>query len=79
MYAGWRKHLYADAPMRRWLEPASRTFTALEINGSFYSQLGPDCGHSADDPRLLNTGQRADFLQQTFPGPPDALHITRSA
>src|SRR5262245_53680847 len=26
VYAGWRDHLYADTPMRRWLEVASRTF-----------------------------------------------------
>lgn len=40
-YKGWRRHLYADAPMRRWLEIASRTFGALEINGSFYTQIKP--------------------------------------
>lgn len=42
MYRGWRKHLYADMPMRRWLEVASRTFGALEIKGSFYTQLKPE-------------------------------------
>ena len=41
VYAGWRAHLYADAPVRRWLEIASRTFGALEINGSFYTQIAP--------------------------------------
>jgi uncharacterized protein YecE (DUF72 family) len=41
VYAGWREHLYADAPLRRWLEIASRTFDALEINGSFYTQIQP--------------------------------------
>ena len=40
-YPGWRAHLYADAPVRRWLELASRTFDALEINGSFYTQIKP--------------------------------------
>ena len=40
-YPGWRRHLYADAPVRRWLEIASRTFSALEINGSFYTQIKP--------------------------------------
>lgn len=39
VYKGWREHLYADAPVRRWLEIASRTFGALEINGSFYTQI----------------------------------------
>jgi uncharacterized protein YecE (DUF72 family) len=39
VYKGWREHLYADAPLRRWLEIASRTFRALEINGSFYTQI----------------------------------------
>jgi uncharacterized protein YecE (DUF72 family) len=38
-YPGWREHLYADTPVKRWLEVASQTFNALEINGSFYSQI----------------------------------------
>ncbi|MDB4962615.1 MAG: hypothetical protein JWP01_2614 [Myxococcales bacterium] len=42
VYAGWREHLYADTPVRRWLEVASRTFDALEINGSFYRQIKPE-------------------------------------
>jgi uncharacterized protein YecE (DUF72 family) len=41
VYAGWREHLYADTPVKRWLEVASRTFDALEINGSFYTQIEP--------------------------------------
>jgi len=41
VYAGWREHLYADTPRKRWLEVASRTFDALEINGSFYTQIEP--------------------------------------
>jgi uncharacterized protein YecE (DUF72 family) len=41
VYPGWRAHLYSDAPQRRWLEVASRTFDALEINGSFYTQIKP--------------------------------------
>jgi len=41
VYKGWRAHLYADAPTRRWLEIASRVFSSLEINGSFYSQIAP--------------------------------------
>ena len=39
VYPGWREHLYADTPIKRWLEVASRTFNALEVNGSFYSQI----------------------------------------
>jgi uncharacterized protein YecE (DUF72 family) len=42
VYPGWREHLYADAPVKRWLEIASRTFSALEINGSFYTQIRPE-------------------------------------
>lgn len=42
MYPGWRAHLYADTPVKRWLEVASRTFNALEINGSFYTQIKPE-------------------------------------
>lgn len=41
-YPGWRKHLYADAPVKRWLEVASRTFDAVEVNGSFYTQIKPE-------------------------------------
>ncbi len=41
VYKGWREPLYAEAPVRRWLEIASRTFGALEINGSFYTQIKP--------------------------------------
>jgi uncharacterized protein YecE (DUF72 family) len=40
-YRGWRAHLYADAPMRTWLQIASRAFDTIEINGSFYSQIQP--------------------------------------
>src|ERR1043166_2784415 len=42
VYAGWRQHLYADTPVKRWLEVASRAFDALEINGSFYTQIKPE-------------------------------------
>jgi uncharacterized protein YecE (DUF72 family) len=42
VYANWREHLYADAPVKRWLEIASRAFGALEINGSFYTQIKPE-------------------------------------
>ncbi len=39
MYKGWRAHLYGKAPVRTWLEIASRTFGALEINSTFYGQI----------------------------------------
>jgi uncharacterized protein YecE (DUF72 family) len=42
VYAGWREHLYADTPTKRWLEVASQAYDALEINGSFYSQIKPE-------------------------------------
>jgi uncharacterized protein YecE (DUF72 family) len=42
VYTGWREHLYADTPIKRWLEVAATTFGALEINGSFYSQIKPE-------------------------------------
>jgi uncharacterized protein YecE (DUF72 family) len=42
VYAGWREHLYADTPVKKWLQVASRAFDALEINGSFYTQIKPE-------------------------------------
>ncbi|HSK02634.1 MAG TPA: DUF72 domain-containing protein [Kofleriaceae bacterium] len=42
VYPSWREHLYGGAPVRRWLEIASRAFSALEINGSFYTQIKPE-------------------------------------
>ena len=42
VYAGWREHLYADTPTKKWLFVASRAFDALEINGSFYTQIKPE-------------------------------------
>jgi uncharacterized protein YecE (DUF72 family) len=42
VYAGWREHLYADTPLKRWLQVASCAFDALEINGSFYTQIKPE-------------------------------------
>jgi uncharacterized protein YecE (DUF72 family) len=42
VYAGWREHLYADTPIKKWLSVASRAFDALEINGSFYTQIKPE-------------------------------------
>src|SRR5689334_2544051 len=38
-YRGWRKHLYAGVPMREWLRIAANASGALEINGSFYTQI----------------------------------------
>jgi uncharacterized protein YecE (DUF72 family) len=42
VYAGWREHLYANTPTKKWLQVASRAFDALEINGSFYTQIKPE-------------------------------------
>jgi uncharacterized protein YecE (DUF72 family) len=42
VYGGWREHLYADTPTKKWLYVASRAFDALEINGSFYTQIKPE-------------------------------------
>jgi uncharacterized protein YecE (DUF72 family) len=43
-YAPWRGIFYPkDLPQRRELEYASRLFSALEINGSFYSLQRPEC------------------------------------
>jgi uncharacterized protein YecE (DUF72 family) len=42
VYGGWREHLYADTPTKKWLHVASRAFDALEINGSFYTQIKPE-------------------------------------
>jgi uncharacterized protein YecE (DUF72 family) len=42
VYAGWRAHLYGDTPVKRWLQVASSAFDALEINGSFYTQIKPE-------------------------------------
>ncbi len=38
-YRAWRDGLYAGIPTKRWLEHAAKTFGALEINGSFYTQI----------------------------------------
>ena len=63
VYPNWREHLYADAPVRRWLEIASRTFGALEINGSFYTQIKPETyarwyRETPDDFRFALKGHR---------------------
>jgi uncharacterized protein YecE (DUF72 family) len=63
VYAGWREHLYADTPVKRWLEVASRTFDALEINGSFYTQIKPETyarwrSETPDDFRFALKGHR---------------------
>jgi uncharacterized protein YecE (DUF72 family) len=63
VYKTWRAHLYGDVPVRRWLEVASRTFGALEINGSFYSQIKPAtyarwAAETPDDFRFALKGHR---------------------
>ncbi|MBS1152916.1 MAG: hypothetical protein H6Q89_4614 [Myxococcaceae bacterium] len=63
VYPGWRQHLYFDTPVKRWLEVASRTFDALEINGSFYTQIKPETyarwrRETPDDFRFALKGHR---------------------
>ena len=63
VYKGWRQHLYDKAPVRRWLEIASRTFGALEINGSFYTQIKRETyerwrAETPDDFRFALKGHR---------------------
>ncbi|HEX8850502.1 MAG TPA: DUF72 domain-containing protein [Gemmatimonadaceae bacterium] len=41
-YKPWRGSFYPDdLPARRWLEYASRTFSSIELNGTFYSLKSP--------------------------------------
>lgn len=41
-YRGWRGRFYPEGlPRARWLEYASRTFSSVEINGTFYSLKSP--------------------------------------
>jgi len=42
MYPGWRDVLYPGVPKARWLGHASRTFTGLEVNATFYRQQSED-------------------------------------
>jgi uncharacterized protein YecE (DUF72 family) len=42
VYPGWRGKFYPDdLPARRWLEYASRQFSSIELNGTFYSLKSP--------------------------------------
>jgi uncharacterized protein YecE (DUF72 family) len=41
-YGSWKEHFYRGVPRRRWLAHAAASFGALEINGSFYSQIARD-------------------------------------
>jgi uncharacterized protein YecE (DUF72 family) len=57
-YRSWRDHLYRDLPQREWLAKAARTFGALEINGSFYTQIKPETyrrWHDESPPRTVFT------------------------
>jgi uncharacterized protein YecE (DUF72 family) len=40
-YPSWRRHLYDGVPQRAWLAKAASVFDALEVNGSFYTQIKP--------------------------------------
>ncbi|HTJ47409.1 MAG TPA: DUF72 domain-containing protein [Kofleriaceae bacterium] len=39
VYKSWRQGFYAGIPARAWLGHAANVFGALEINGSFYTQI----------------------------------------
>jgi uncharacterized protein YecE (DUF72 family) len=41
-YPSWKAHFYKEVPRKRWLAYAASQFTALEVNGSFYSQIRPE-------------------------------------
>jgi uncharacterized protein YecE (DUF72 family) len=41
-YDSWKEHFYRGVPRKRWLPHAASQFTALEVNGSFYSQIKPE-------------------------------------
>jgi uncharacterized protein YecE (DUF72 family) len=41
-YESWQALLYPGVPRKRWLAHASRVFTALEVNGTFYRQQSPE-------------------------------------
>lgn len=41
-YPSWRRHLYDGVPQRAWLAKAATVFDALEVNGSFYTQIKPE-------------------------------------
>jgi uncharacterized protein YecE (DUF72 family) len=41
VYQSWRAHLYRGIPARAWLARVAEVFDAVEINGSFYTQIAP--------------------------------------
>jgi uncharacterized protein YecE (DUF72 family) len=53
MYDGWRDILYRGLSRPKWLSHASRTFTGLEVNATFYRQQSEDTFRrwAADSPR----------------------------
>jgi uncharacterized protein YecE (DUF72 family) len=42
VYPSWRRHLYDGVPQRAWLAKAASVFDAVEVNGSFYTQIKPE-------------------------------------
>lgn len=40
-YRSWRAHLYRGVPARAWLARVAEVFDAVEVNGSFYTQIAP--------------------------------------
>jgi uncharacterized protein YecE (DUF72 family) len=62
-YPSWRQHFYRDIPRSHWLTYAASQFSALEVNGSFYSQIRPETYRSwaeqvPDDFRFALKGHR---------------------
>ncbi len=39
VYRSWRDHLYEGIPVKRWLSRCAEVFDAVEVNGSFYTQI----------------------------------------
>ena len=63
VYKSWRQGFYAGLPARAWLGHAARVFGALEINGSFYTQIAPETfarwrDETPDDFRFALKGHR---------------------
>jgi uncharacterized protein YecE (DUF72 family) len=62
-YSSWKEHFYSGVPRKCWLVHAASQFTALEVNGSFYSQICPEtyrawAAEVPDDFRFAVKGHR---------------------
>lgn len=63
IYKSWREHLYSGIPVARWLSRAAEVFDAVEVNGSFYTQISRDTyarwrDQTPDDFRFAVKGHR---------------------